>query len=146
MKNLIFVCLSIFVLFSCQEEARKTAGTDTTDSSAASDDQAQVEQLAAFYTGTLPCPDCDGVVTTLTLNADEKRTFTLEEQYVGKEDGTVESAGTWTVAGDLVTLNRESGAVTYQVTAEGLVSLNADGSKRDPESAKQHLLRKVMGE
>ena len=34
--------------------------------------QASVEQLAAFYTGTLPCSDCNGITTVLTLNADEK--------------------------------------------------------------------------
>lgn len=108
--------------------------------------QAIAEKFAAFYTGTLPCPDCDGITTVLTLNADEKRTFTLEEEYVGKKNKTAESKGTWTVAGDIVTLNLESGISKFQVTEEGLISLNADGTKRDSKSANKYLLKKVMGE
>ncbi|MCU0346288.1 MAG: copper resistance protein NlpE N-terminal domain-containing protein [Saprospiraceae bacterium] len=106
------------------------------------DAQSAVEQLAAFYTGTLPCKDCDGIATVLTLNADEKRTYTLEEEYKGKKPKTVESNGTWTVEGDMVTLTGKSGSSKYQVTAEGLIGLNADGSKRDSK----YLLKKTQGE
>lgn len=109
-------------------------------------EQDLVNQLAAFYSGNTPCPDCEGITTLLTLNADEKRTFSLEEQYKGKNSKTVESKGTWTVADDIVTLNGDSGTRKYQLTEDGLVSLNADGSKRDAKSAKKYLLKKVMGE
>ncbi|MBK9457992.1 MAG: copper resistance protein NlpE N-terminal domain-containing protein [Sphingobacteriales bacterium] len=112
----------------------------------ATSEQTLVEQLAAFYTGSMPCPNCDAIETLLTLNADEKRTFTLEEEYKGKNNKKVESNGTWTVAGDVVTLNQKSGTSKYQITNDGLVSLNADGSKRDAKSAPKYLLKKVMGE
>ena len=108
--------------------------------------QAMVEQLAAFYTGTLLCSDCNGITTVLTLNADENRTFTLEEEYKGKKNKKVESTGTWEVAGDIVTLSLESGNYAYQVTDDGLIGLNTDGTKRDSISAKRYLLKKVMGE
>lgn len=144
MRNFFFVCFSALVIISCQEKAKKTTGI--TDSSATAKEQAMVNELAAFYTGAMPCPDCDAIETTLTLNADEKRTFSMEEQYKGKESKTVESSGTWTVANDIVTLNQETGVSKYQITDEGLVSLNPDGSKRDPESVKKYLLKKVLGE
>ncbi len=105
-----------------------------------------VNQLAAFYTGTIACSDCDGIVSLLTLNADEKRTFSLEETYKGKKEKTVESKGTWSVADGIVTLNGDSGSSKYQMTDDGLISLNTDGSKRDAKSAKKYLLKKVMGE
>jgi uncharacterized lipoprotein NlpE involved in copper resistance len=148
MKNLTSFFFSILVLISCQNEAQKTPDpkAETADSSPIADEQAMLEQLAAFYTGTMPCPDCDGIETILTLNADEKRTFTLEEHYKGKENKTVESTGTWTVTGDVVTLNQESGATQYLITGEGLISLNPDGSKRDTASANKYLLKKVQGE
>ncbi|MBK7870374.1 MAG: copper resistance protein NlpE N-terminal domain-containing protein [Saprospiraceae bacterium] len=116
------------------------------DPASATSSQALVEKLAAFYTGTLPCSDCDGITTVLTLNADEKRTFTLEEEYKGKKNNKVESKGTWTVAGDMVILNLEAGISKYQITEDGLISLNADGTKRDSKSAERYLLKKVMGE
>jgi hypothetical protein len=104
------------------------------------------EQLAAFYTGTLPCADCDGIVTMLTLNADEQQSFTLEEEYQGKKSKTVESNGTWAIDGDIVTLTGKSSATKYQLIDKGLVSLNKDGSKRDEKSAEKFLLTKVLGE
>ncbi len=70
----------------------------------------------------------------------------MEEEYKGKKSSTVESTGTWEVGGDVVTLNQKSGISKYQITDEGLVSLNADGSKRDLESANKYLLKKVLGE
>lgn len=118
-------------------------GIESPDSATA--EQTLVEQLAAFYTGTMPCPNCDGIETLLTLNADEKRTFSLEEQYNGKNK-KVETNGTWTVANDIVTLNLKTGNYKYQITDNGLISLNADGSKKDPKSAQKYLLKKVMGE
>jgi uncharacterized lipoprotein NlpE involved in copper resistance len=105
-----------------------------------------VDELAAFYTGNLPCRDCEGIQTLLTLNADLKRTFTLEEEYKGKKPKVVESQGTWTVAGEIVTLKQASGSQTYQITQAGLISLNPNGTKRDAASASKYLLRKVMGE
>lgn len=148
MRSLIFVCFSVLVLVSCQEEGKKMPDTQVValDSSAIANEEARVNELAAFYTGTMPCPDCDGIETILTLNADEQRTFTLEEQYQGKESKVVESAGTWTLANDVVSLNAQTGVRKYQITSEGLVSLNDDGSQRDQESAKKYLLKKVLGE
>ena len=149
MKNLAFICFSLLVLISCKEEAKKTPDVKVAapkDSLITANNAEMVTQLAAFYHGTTPCPNCDGIITTLTLNADEKRTFTLEEEYKGKENKKTESTGTWTVDGDLVTLNQKSGTSKYQVISEGLVSLNADGSKRDAESVKKYLLKKVLGE
>lgn len=117
-----------------------------TESASAVPSQSVAEKLAAFYTGTLPCSDCDEIATILTLNADDKRTFTLEEAYKGKKGKTVENNGTWTIAEDIVTLNGKSGALKYQLTNKGLISLNTDGSKRDKKSAEKYLLTKVLGE
>lgn len=148
MKNITFVFFWTLAFISCQEGTKKIPDTNIaiTDSSAIANEQTMVNELAAFYTGTMPCPDCDEIITVLTLNADEKRTFSLEEEYKGKENRKVESTGTWTIASDIVTLNLESGISKFQVTEEGLISLNADGTKRDSVSAKKYLLKKVMGE
>jgi copper homeostasis protein (lipoprotein) len=51
----------------------------------------------AIYEGTLPCADCGGIRTELTLFASEGR-FALRETYLATKDGdrVVESSGTWT--------------------------------------------------
>lgn len=147
---LLFAALTMLMLgfSSCGGDAPKEpAATETPAEPAAAPtpdaNQAAVEQLAAFYTGLLPCPDCDGIQTMLTLNADTQRSFTLQEDYQGKQPKTVNSEGTWTVEGNIVTLNGKEGASKYQVTTEGLVGMNADGSVKD---ASKYLLKKVQGE
>jgi len=56
-----------------------------------------VKKILAIYEGILPCADCQGIRTKLTL-FDEDFTYRLEETYLGTPDGdrTAESAGTWT--------------------------------------------------
>lgn len=59
--------------------------------------------LVGTYGGTLPCADCAGVGTELTLYADSRLqgegTFVLAEEYLGTRDGdrSVETRGRWTV-------------------------------------------------
>ena len=139
MRNLVFASLVLLVLFSCQGEGKKSPGLDAEPS------PERVNELAAFYFGTLPCEDCDGIETLLSLNADVDRTFTLEERPTGKNRNT-KMDGTWTVDGDVVILNSESGSTKYQVTDKGVVSFDSNGNKRDEASAKKYLLRKVQGE
>ncbi len=137
---------------SCGDAPKDTAttpetatATDTTVAAPAtsSSEQAAVEQLAAFYNGTLPCEGCDGIQTMLTLNADEQRSYTMQEDYQSKPPKTVESNGSWSVVGTVVTLRGKSGDVKYQVTSDGLLGMNADGSVKD---ATKYLLKKVQGE
>jgi copper homeostasis protein (lipoprotein) len=119
--------------------------TDTTVApiTSSSPQQAVVEELAAIYNGLLPCKDCDGIQTLLTLNADEQQTFTLSEEYKGKKPKTVDTNGTWSVMGNIITLNSKNGMFKYQVNPEGLVGLKPDGSAMD---ASKYLLKKVQGE
>lgn len=104
--------------------------------------QAEVEAAAAFYTGYVPCPDCDGIQTLLTLNADKDRTFSMEEQYNGRRTDRIETSGTWTVSGKLVTLNDKSGSKKFNLTETGLIPLNPDGQPKN----QKYLLTKVLGE
>jgi uncharacterized lipoprotein NlpE involved in copper resistance len=53
--------------------------------------------ILGIYEGTLPCADCGGIQTELTLYADGAR-YALKQTYLATKDGdrTVESAGSWT--------------------------------------------------
>lgn len=42
------------------------------------------------YTGTVPCADCEGIKTVLTL---VNETYILEETYLGKSDQAIHSKG-----------------------------------------------------
>jgi eukaryotic-like serine/threonine-protein kinase len=61
------------------------------------------QHLVGFYTGTLPCADCSGIRTELSLFAhgatsSGTASYWLRETYLGKpeKDATFESGGSWT--------------------------------------------------
>lgn len=106
-------------------------------------DQAAHEKHAAFYSGLLPCKDCDGIQTLLLLNADRYRTYTLKEDYTGKQPTTIESNGNWMVEGDIITMSNEKGTVQYKATEAGLLRLDKDGKVMD---ANKYFLKKLLAE
>ena len=78
-KNLLLLALPL-LLAACQTPS--TPATDATDSNAVVDSHTAENALdwPGRYAGLLPCADCEGIQTQLTLNAD--KTYVLEEHYV----------------------------------------------------------------
>jgi uncharacterized lipoprotein NlpE involved in copper resistance len=77
------------------------------------------QQLLGTYIGTLPCADCQGIRTELSLyikgpNQFAEATYKLKEIYLGTRDGdrAVESVGYWTV---LRGNRADSNATIYQL-------------------------------
>jgi uncharacterized lipoprotein NlpE involved in copper resistance len=61
------------------------------------------QHVLAVYEGTLPCADCGGIRTELTLftpgpSSSGTASYWLKETYLGKpaKDATFESGGSWT--------------------------------------------------
>lgn len=73
-----------------------TATTDTHQPEVAVVDGVGVLPQSS-YTGTLPCADCSGVQTDLTLNSDG--TFVMKQDYLGKPNGQVTTQGTYDING-----------------------------------------------
>lgn len=96
------------------------------------------------YTGIMPCADCDGVETVLTLNQDE--TYQLTETYIGKENGVIESTGAvqWDETGTTITLVNDNGAdpVKYSLTNDQLTKLDRDGAPISGDFASVYQLTK----
>jgi copper homeostasis protein (lipoprotein) len=75
--------------------------------------------LVGIYTGTLPCADCSGILTELSLYARSRSqfndaTYKLTQTYLGTRDGdrAVKTAGRWTV---LRGNNADPNATIYQL-------------------------------
>ncbi|MFL6547425.1 MAG: META domain-containing protein [Povalibacter sp.] len=68
------------------------------------------QELPAFYTGMLPCADCEGIRYELQLRADQ--VFFTRMTYLGKPaPNTVDQIGRWTLGEDRVlTLNHGQGS------------------------------------
>lgn len=78
-KTLLLLALPL-LLAACQTPS--APATDSTDTSTVVDSHTAENALdwPGRYAGLLPCADCEGIQTQLTLNAD--KTYVLEEHYV----------------------------------------------------------------
>ncbi|EGU43153.1 lipoprotein [Vibrio ichthyoenteri ATCC 700023] len=93
------------------------------------------------YIGTLPCADCSGIATSLTLNFDA--TYSYEQNYLGQgSEGQYKSTGEfiWNSKGDSVTLSTEDDSQQFFVGEGVLMMLDVDGNKVQGDMAENYNL------
>ncbi len=96
--------------------------------------------VAQTYVGQLPCADCSGIKTKLTLNPD--LTYVMDQTYVGSREAqnTFQDKGTYTRKNDEVTL--DSG-MKIKVETKQIRLLNADGKVVTGPLAQYYVLELV---
>ncbi|QCX53921.1 copper resistance protein NlpE N-terminal domain-containing protein [Elizabethkingia sp. JS20170427COW] len=139
MKKTIFVLgLAMLSLASCT--ATKTASTTTVPDMHTSENALSYDGI---YRGVLPCADCEGIKTTLYIMQD--KTFKMVSEYLGKEESTFETKGTftWDKTGSIIILKEQDGTTTqYEVGEDVLTMLGQDGKAVTGALAKNYILTK----
>ena len=115
MKKMILPVLltGLFAVSCSKKEEAKAEAPQAVEADSA---QAQPEEAAKAeapkkhvgeFSGKLPCADCPGIETKLTLNEDGS--FLLNETYLEKKDGQFNAKGSYEVSEDgaFVTLKEE---------------------------------------
>ncbi|TKB46799.1 copper resistance protein NlpE [Ferrimonas sediminicola] len=100
---------------------------------------------AGTYRGTLPCPDCDGIVTELTLYADGR--YHLKQLYLGRRSNGQDLKGRfqWHSSGNRITLPRDNAAPAhYRITENRLQRLDNQGRTIQGALAEQYWLVKLQ--
>lgn len=98
---------------------------------------------AGTYRGVLPCADCPGIETTVTLRADG--TYSATSRYLERDVArSSEGRFTWSEDGGSVSLTGDDPA-RYRVGENRLIALNLDGSPADGPLAENYVLTKVDG-
>ena len=93
----------------------------------------QTAKYDAQYQGTLPCADCDGVVTTLTLNPDG--TFFMESEYLANKPVKFSQQGKYTeVEEGVVELTLDNNDKVYYQIEEG-EAIMLDQNRKAPTGA-----------
>ena len=94
------------------------------------------------YFASMPCADCEGIETTLTLRKD--MTYSLVRQYQGKQAAPQYSNGTfkWNSAGSRITLSGESPA-DIQVGENQLFALDMNGNRITGALADKYVYKKL---
>ncbi|MDA3879221.1 MAG: copper resistance protein NlpE N-terminal domain-containing protein [Prolixibacteraceae bacterium] len=137
MKNSFFLVLFIIALAGCSVSKKMAS------------ESVSLELLTGTYAGVLPCADCEGIETLLTLGANGE--FRLETRYLGVDDGenTFVSEGFFKQSDDgkLIILNVEgedSRFNQYMVDENRLVKLDSEGRRIEGEMADMYVLEKKI--
>lgn len=138
---LIIVPVVLFV-FNKNKEAREAYSSENEQEKAEND-----KVITKTYTGTFPCADCTGVETSLSLSQKNENTlegtFTMAQQYLGRENDILMASGNWTTQrgnvtnpdATIITLNpedEEKAELYLQVDAIHLEKLDKEGNKMTP--------------
>lgn len=108
-------------------------------------DNSQVSlDWSGTYTGILPCANCEGIETTLTLNPD--LTYILVTNYLGRNDALEEENSgpfSWDSTGSTITLlNIKSGLNQYKVGENRIWHLDINGERITGDLADHYILIK----
>ena len=96
------------------------------------------------YRGVLPCADCPGIETVITLTADG--TYLRTIRYLEREDGYRRDQGEfqWNDAGSAVTLGDGENSQQYQVGENRLFFLDRQGQRIEGALAENYVLVKDL--
>lgn len=152
-KIAILALMASFVFWSCDSKKDESATLEETEVSAEEMEIPEVPdmhtaQTSLDYTGTykgvLPCADCEGIETVVTLNEDG--TYQVTSTYLGKgEDNVFEESGnyTWKDNGSDIVLEDEDGENTMYFVAENkIIRLDMEGNRIEGALADNYVLNK----
>ena len=126
---------SLLILMAACQGREQPFGTGAENAAADKDAGAATLPLAAVYADTMPCNDCQGIVTRLTLKPDSL--YELQETYLGRNEPANYRRGPWRVRGQVVTLEPSGNASVRRYTVEADQSLRLLDANGDPMPADQ---------
>jgi uncharacterized lipoprotein NlpE involved in copper resistance len=152
MKSLFAISLTaaaLLVFSSCSEKTPERtaipAKTEVTAAAARDNSQSSLD-WSGSYKGVLPCADCSGVETEITLSKD--LTYIAKFKYIGKSEAVISESGTfnWDQAGAKITLKGPKSNTLYKVGENHIIQLDVDGNEISGELANNYILTKQLGQ
>ncbi|MDC8101346.1 copper resistance protein NlpE [Chryseobacterium rhizosphaerae] len=160
MKNKMFILGIGAALFlaSCskKETTAETIGSTTdsasvqtpsTDSiskatpTAAGDTSENSLDWNGTYEAVVPCADCPGIKTSLTLNND--KTFSIGEEYLDRNSKNQDKGSfEWDTTGSIITLKGKTANYKYKVGENILIQLDMDGKEIDGPNKDLYIFKK----
>ena len=146
MMKIVISQLAILMLLlttSCNSKKNNTeASSDENLEIQMSESSKDALDWDGTYEGVLPCADCEGIETSITLNKD--LTYTIKDNYLGKKDGVFESKGTfkWSDDGQKITLS-EADRHPFFVGENALTQLDDSGNIIEGDLASLYILNKI---
>lgn len=143
----IFLCLTVLSASGCEprksSQAHKASSPPPQSASEADTSQVALD-WHGLYEGVLPCADCEGMKTLLTLRPDH--TYRLEITYLGKdaEPLSYEGSFAWASDGSTVYLNDITDRPNRFFIGENFIAqLDLEGKRITGNLGKKYELKKV---
>ncbi|MFD2783846.1 copper resistance protein NlpE [Hymenobacter rubripertinctus] len=123
MPRLLLPVASLLLLLTACQGREQPYGTGPENAAADHDTGAATRALAGVYADTIPCTDCQGIATRLTLKPDSL--YELQEYYLGRANPASSQRGPWRVRGQVLTLAPSGNAPgrSYQVAPNQTLQL-----------------------
>lgn len=138
------LCLALAILVTSCNSGKKneTPITETQHTEAMGDNSMTSLDWDGTYEGELPCADCEGIKTIVTINQDN--TYVIKEIYLGKDATAFETKGTfkWDDKGQKIIFS-DVNRHPYFVGENTLTLLDANGNKIKGDLEKFYILDKV---
>jgi len=146
-----YFCLAAISLSACNQTSKNSQHTaaDSTAYETAAADNAHTSQNSldwpGTYEATIPCADCEGIKTNITLKSNN--TFTIVSEYINK-NSKVEDSGKimWHNKGSVVHLTGKETDIKLKVGENKLIGLDQEGHEIDGPNAHLYVYNKVEGE
>lgn len=144
MKNqILMLAVAGFVLLSCEKKQEEVITNPPAGNHADSHNSKNSLDILGTYKAILPCADCEGIETEITLLKDE--TYTKKTKYVGKDEKVYEEMGDYTWKEDGNTLILEginSEPMEYMVKENSLMQMDMQGNKITGDLSEKYILEK----
>lgn len=134
-RSFLLLSICILALSSCRTRSAKV---NLTTSESVHNHQKSLD-WQGLYSGSLPCPDCNGILTKLELNNDNS--YSLERIYLGKSEQAQKTEGTfnWNKEGSVITLAHPENQ-KFRVIEGKLVQLDENGNRYGGQDADRYQL------
>lgn len=142
MKTILLRVSILFLISGCVQSGKVVSDAkELAVNTVKVDDKVSSLSWSGTYEGVLPCADCAGIKTEITLNKDSS--FLKKTAYLGKDSTVFEEKGIikWDTDGKIVTLDDSS---RYFIGTNNLSQLNADGSKVLGALSEKYILKKII--
>lgn len=147
----LFFCFATVSLTACNQTQKSDQhiGTDSSTPETSIVDTVHTSQnsldWAGSYEATIPCADCEGIKTNITLKKDN--TFAINSEYINKNT-KIEDAGKimWHDNGSVVHLTGKETNMKLKVGENRLIGLDQEGHEIDGPNAHLYVYNKIEGE
>jgi len=142
---LSIICL-FFALNACKLGGKKRTDAGVEVKVAIGDNSRASVDWDGTYFGIVPCADCPGIETRITLNKDE--TYHISWKYQDRDDKVFQNSGKfqWDDDGGIIILedmDKDKFPDRYRVGENRLFQLDKDGNKITGDLAQNYILSKV---